>query len=658
MKTTKRGRVSHAILCLLLLVICLLPCGIKMQKEGGMSALTAAADSFYNPEIDVEQYDVHMRVRADRKIEVSERIQVQFLDNDLTMFYRSLPTDGARYENIEARCEGNEEFYFYVADNEEGGPFIDINCVGNADLGRVWTYEITYLMEQGVNTVEDGMIIDVVGFGWMVPLNNVSVTVEFPEKPTSTQIYTDVFGDVWGNKVTETWLDETTLSLTADHLELGYSDRYGETVAGGITLQFTLPEGVLADYHATRIFTQDMWKIALGVAIAVVLSLLVAVLTGSKRELVTVVNLSPPKGMDPMKMGKWIDGTVNHEDITSMIYYFADKGYLSIDFTDQDDPELITTCDGLPEGVSAYERTLFDGLFNGAVWGENSRRAVKVSELSGKFYESSQIATKQIPDTPPVYEMKSTLRYLCGPILGLLLGVILPFIVSFRIGGGYRYLLGVAFLAPLAINAFLGYVIENYRYKWKPKKRRLLYGLEVLIALLFSALFIGAMAEHVLTGYEKALLSIGVFVAAFATSRKLSRTEEYLKDLEDILGFKEFIVTTEEDKIKVMLEENPELYYHVLPYAQVLGVTDEWEGKFKNILMEPPSWYYSSGDLTYFDCFLLHRCLSRSMSMSMARAVAEAAGKGAGSFVGRSGGGGSFGGFGGGGFGGGGGGAR
>ena len=647
MKTTKRGRVSHAILCLLLLVICLLPCGIKMQKEGGMSALTAAADSFYNPEIDVEQYDVHMRVRADRKIEVYEQIRVHFLDDDLTMFYRSLPTDGARYEDIVARCEGNDEFYFYVADNEEGGPFIDINCVGNADLGRVWTYEITYLMEQGVNTVEDGMIIDVVGFGWMVPLNNVSVTVDFPEKPTSTQVYTDVFGDVWGNKVTETWLNETTLFLKADHLELGYSDRYGETVAGGITLQFTLPEGVLADYHTMRMFTQDMWKIVLGVAIAVILSLLVAVLTGSKRELVTVVNLSPPKGMDPMKMGKWIDGTVNQEDITSMIYYFADKGYLSIDFTDQDDPKLITAYDGLPETAPPYAKTLFDGLFDGAVWGENSRRAVKVSELAGKFYESSRIATKQTPDTPPVYEMKSTLRYLCGPILGLLLGVILPFIVSFRIGGGYRYLLGVAFLAPLAINAFLGYVIENYRYKWKKWLLNLFVGIELIVAVIFTLLFVFLIGNHVATEFEKLAISAIAFGAAFATKGLFSRTEQYCQTLGHILGFKEFIVVTEEDKIKFMLQENPELYFKILPYAQVLGVTNEWESKFANITIQPPTW--CTGDWTVFDYMLVNRCMRTAMITSM-RSPDNSGGRG----IGGTGGGGSFGGFGGGGFGGGG----
>jgi uncharacterized membrane protein YgcG len=122
--------------------------------------------------------------------------------------------------------------------------------------------------------------------------------------------------------------------------------------------------------------------------------------------------------------------------------------------------------------------------------------------------------------------------------------------------------------------------------------------------------------------------------------------------LGEILGFKDFIVVTEEDKIKFMLEDNPELYYDVLPYAQVLGVTDEWEKKFAKITIQPPTWYV--GNMTFFDYLLLRRC----MSMAWARSFAEAAKRARGSHVGRSGGGGSFGGFGGGGFGGGGGGAR
>ncbi|MBO5736574.1 MAG: DUF2207 domain-containing protein [Clostridia bacterium] len=566
MKLTRKQRGLHAVLCLLLLLVFLFPYTVKMQNDGGMSALTASANGYYdvyedyNAEIEVEQYDVRMCVHKDRKIDVYEKIRVRFVDNDLTMFYRSLPTDGARYEDVEARCEGNDEFYFYIADNEEGGAFIDINCVGNAHMGTAWTYEITYVMEQGANTVKDGMIMDVVGFGWMVPLNNVSVQIEFPEKPLFTEVHTDVFGVENANEVTKTWISDTVLWLGAKRLDLVYSEKYDEVVTGAITLEFTLSEGVLDGYHGTRLFTADIGKILVAVVIAIGLSVAIAVLVGHKREMITVVNISPPKGMDPMKMGKWIDGSVNNEDITSMIYYFANKGYLTIDFSDENDPMLVTAHDKLPETATAYEKTLFNALFDGAMaWqGEKAaiegvpRRCVKVSELTGKFYEASRIATKQVPDVPPMYEGKSIFAYVAGSVLGLIIAILLPLIISRRIGGGYYYMLGVTFLFPLGANAAIGYFIENYRYKWKAKKRNALLLVEVLIAFAFSLMFVAAMAEHVLTGYEKALLSIGIFGSAFITSGKLSRSEEYLKELEDILGFKEFITVTEEDKIKVM----------------------------------------------------------------------------------------------------------
>lgn len=650
---------------LALLAFLTLLCMLFIGNGGGMYATKVSAATTDYAFI-VEQYDVDMTVREDRKLDVRERITVYVNTRYGTMFYRSLPTQGARYENFQATCPGNSEFYFYVADNEEKSGFIDVNCVGGIRYGASWTYEITYVMEQGVNTIPDGMTVDVVGFGWMVPLYNVTVNMHFPEAPISTEIYTDIFGTETNSVITETWsADKKTLTMRTDELDMGYSGTYNEMVTGGITLEFTLPEDVLASYTSTRMFTADMWKVLLASAIGVILAVVIVAFLGQKRDLITVVNITAPDEMDPMKMGKWIDGAINNEDITSMIYYFANKGYLKIDLTNQDDPKLISM-GVLPDDAPEYEKTLFNGLFNGAelVPVENPTaetaarmsRAIYVSQLEGKFYDASRKAMAQVPDMPTMYEPKSIFAYVSGAIIGIILALMLPLIISARIGGGYRYGWGMVLGIPLIANAFIGYMCENYRYKWKASKRKGLYTLQIVIAVVFALLFIFVMGEHVMTEWEKFVLSIGVFASAFITQRALSRTEDYLKVLEDILGFKDFIVVTEEDKIKVMLEENPELYYKVLPYAQVLGVTDEWEGKFKKLLVQPPSWYEGS-DTTWLDCYIIHRALNRSMMASMARVAAERVGK-AGSVIGSSGGGGRFGGFGGGGFGGGGGGIR
>ncbi len=642
-KTNAKGALKACLLAILLLLLSLL---------GGMSApnirLASAASGDL---IEVQCYEVDMTVREDRKIEVKESVQVKFLRHGLTMFYRSLSTNGARYENIEATCAGNEAFRYHVATNPDVDGFIDVNCVGNAEKGKVWTYDITYIMEQATRTNAEGMIIDVTGFGWTVDLHNVTATVHLPEKPTSFEVYNDSFGTQTDNEVqTLVSEDGKTITMMAPVLKVSKSGAYDEMVAGGLTLEFALPDGAIKSYTASRLFTDDIWKIALGGVACVALAVVLLIFTKKKEELITVVNITAPDKMDPMQMGKWLDGTVNNEDITSMVYYFANEGYLKIDLTDEDDPMLIKKVEALPEDAPIHQQTLFNGLFE-------SGEKVKVSDIAGDFYASSQTAVKQVPEQPTMYEGKSVFGYVGGVVLGGALGIIVPFLMSRRIGGGYSTLLGILLCIPLALNAVIGYFVENYRYKWKRGKRLGILSLELVVVAISTAIFSWLFVNHVMTSYEKILLCIFAFACGFITQGALSRTDKYEEALGDILGFKEFIVVTEEDKIKFMLEENPELYYKVLPYAQVLGVTDEWEGKFKNILMSPPNWC-TAEELSTLDYLIINHAIRRSMLNAMIRSAQAAASRAGGSFVGRSGGGGGFGGFGGGGFGGGGGGAR
>ncbi len=609
-----------------------------------VSAYAASGDL-----IKIHKYALNMTVEKDRKIKVKEYVTVEFLSSGLSMFYRSLPMDGARYSNIVAACEGNDAFDYYVEDNPDDSGYIDINCVGNADRGNIWTYDISYTMEQGADTNKNGMIIDVVGFGWTVPLHNVEVAVHLPDVVEDYDVHLDIHGSATSNEVTHSLsADGKSVYMWADVLHRAYSSKYQETVTGGITLEFTLGEGALDSYVATRIFTEDMWKIALGVVGALGLALLIRAFAKGQAEMVTVVNIKAPDEMDPMKMGKWLDGTVDDEDVTSMIYYFANKGYLRIDMSDEDDPVLIKCVDGLPASATPYEKTLFNGLFVKA-----SGSSVRISEAAGEFYDHMQKAKIQAPAPPTMYEKKSIIGYGCCCLLGAILGVLTCFLMGRRLGGGYTYVLGILFAVPVFIIGVMGYVCENYRYKWKSgKKLGMLVG-QIAIAVVCSVLFTIFFARFIMTGWEKAILCLGVFGACFLSQGILSRGEAYRNALSDILGFKDFIVVTEEDKIKFMLEENPELYYKVLPYAQVLGVTDEWESKFQKLTIEPPTWCVG----TTYNHYYIHRSMSRAMSREIAAEMARRANSGGG-HVGRSGGGGSFGGFGGGGFGGGGGGAR
>ncbi len=642
----KNSLYKRLLIGLIAVLLLLLPPCIKSAKEGGRYAVTASAA--YVDVLEIQRCDVEMTVLPSRKIEVEERITVKFLTSGTSMFFRSLPKEGAIYSDITASCVGNPDFYFDVIDNPKDDGFIDIECIGGVTRGAVWAYDISYTMQQSVPS-KDGMQIDVVGFGTQVPIHNVTAVVHFPAAVERADVYVGYHEQPQTAGVTLS-ADKKTMTVTRDVLPLAYNDYYGEIVAEGITVDFTLPAGTLASYGKTRFATENIWKLALG-ALGCIGVAIAFVVTRKKREIIPVVNVKPPEGMSPLQMGKIVDGNVDNEDVTSMIYYFADKGYLKINFEDEEDPELIRLVPALPESAPAHEKTLFKGLFKESR--ENSG-AAKISQLVEDFYSSSEAAKKQVLAPKPMYRRGSVWGMILGGLLGAIYAFIGAFLMGRRIGGGYVYVVGGIFLLPVVVTLLLGAVRENYRYKWKPIKRFWLLLIELAVSALVSMLFIFALGEHLMTGWEKLVICLGGALPALIAQNALARTEKYVQTLGELLGFKDFITVTEEDKIKVMLEENPELYYEILPYAQVLGVTDEWEKKFEKITLPPPSWY-SGRDMTFFDYMIINRCINRSIMRGFAEAAMKA---GKGVSVGRSGGGGHFGGFGGGGFGGGGFGAR
>ena len=202
---------------------------------------------------------------------------------------------------------------------------------------------------------------------------------------------------------------------------------------------------------------------------------------------------------------------------------------------------------------------------------------------------------------------------------------------------------------PVAVCSVVNFILENYRYKWKSGKRVALSLVAILVSAVVSVIYL-LSTSHVLTVTEGIVSLVFGYAVLPIQQRLLHRREEYMETLGRILGFKEFILVTKKDRIEAMLETDPELFYDVLPYAQVMDVSEEWEEKFKSITIKPPMWY--EGDYTLFDYWVIHRSM-RSVHYAMSSRPSNS-----GSSVGGGGGGGFSGGFSGGGGGGGGGGFR
>ena len=125
------------------------------------------------------------------------------------------------------------------------------------------------------------------------------------------------------------------------------------------------------------------------------------------------------------------------------------------------------------------------------------------------------------------------------------------------------------------------------------------------------------------------------------------RTEQGAQWAGRILGLKRFIETAEADRIKMMVKNDPASFYHILPYAYVLGVTDAWAKRFESIALEPPRWYYGYYGGTWSTLYFtrsLYRGMNNALaSMTATKSSGGGSGYGGGGFSGGGAGGSSFG---------------
>lgn len=115
----------------------------------------------------------------------------------------------------------------------------------------------------------------------------------------------------------------------------------------------------------------------------------------------------------------------------------------------------------------------------------------------------------------------------------------------------------------------------------------------LIIVVAFSAISFGIFSEsyqnapciYALTG--GAVIYLCAFILSFFVRK---RTDDGHRILQQINGFKIFLETAEKERLEALVEENPQYFYNILPYAYVLGVSKKWVSKFESIAMEPPVW--------------------------------------------------------------------
>ncbi len=600
----------------------------------------------YDPyEYQFDKYHITYDIRADRTMDVCVDVDVHYLGYDSTGLLYDIPVNsGDRVRHIEAYSldsNGNERHLVYKV-KQDVTNFITVDMGDTSNkTGQVHSYRLKYeyAITKPAKDEKNKLFLNAVGGGFK-RMSDVKITINLPDGFISDQIKR--FASDRGSDET---VNDWTLSGNTVTLELDYL-----AAESAVTFEFGFEDGVLS----TKTDLTPYWVI---IAACVILALLFAVkfLLFNKDGLTPIVNVEAPNDMDPLVMGKLIDNKVDKSDVTSLIYYWANKGYIKINMpeeksADSGNIELIQIRMKLPEGSPYYQVRMYDKLFK-------SGPLVKISELTYKFYPTVESVTKEVnAENSKLYSGKSMAFAVLFALIGGLVMALTPVILALTTISSKLFLIVPLFMiAPAFVIFALTQTVRYNRLKFKKSKLILCYLGVALLAALFSLIYVLFLPSYYVEVIPKIILCVVGFAIVMLSACIISRTEKYTEKLNHIVGFREFITLTEKDKLEAMLEENPELYYQILPYAIVLGVSDIWENKFANLTIAPPSWTTRSYSDGVFD-FMLFNMAMRNVNTRMTSAFVSrpSSSPSSGSFSGGGSHGGHFGGFSGGGHGGGG----
>ena len=265
---------------------------------------------------------------------------------------------------------------------------------------------------------------------------------------------------------------------------------------------------------------------------------------GKADVVVQTVEFYPPENMTPPTMFHTAYDYTNKESVTGLLLLLAQKGYLKIE-ENEDGSYQLELFDKPADELSKEEQLYWEGLLKCAEEQEDGKLIATSEVLKKKFYGTvDKVMTHVNTKSERVYEKGRMLFIALNVISALLLIMIVP--PALFLANAYRsfrwyHWTALVITVALALYQF----ILAFKYKKRTEKNNRLYGM--------------------------------------------------------ILGFKEFLVYAEKDRLEMLAEENPMYFYDVLPYAYALGVSGVWISKFKDMALPPVSWYDGTSVVTLMD---------------------------------------------------------
>ena len=517
----------------------------------------------------IQAFDAQYIVNADRTIDVTERIIVNFGSLQRHGIYRDIPvryakvvkaalplragTVNVRLDDVSVTDADGTRLPMRI----ERGSRVRIR-IGNADrlVTGTQTYIIHYHLARGLGFFDDHdeLYWQVTGTDWPVPILHASATVALPDDGT---VRTDKAG---GTEPTAWcyagWAESSSNArCTAAFLGGGrYQFSSGRLEPGeGLTLVAVFPKGVIAAPTAADKAREQaaLWWPALLPLLGFVLMYSRWRSRGREPDPGSIVpNWHPPEHLPPGAAGTLVDQRAGMEDAVATLLDLAVRGYLTI------------------SEVPAH------GLVE--VLGEKSFavKALRSLGISSVDWELTR-SDKPAPGDLVPYEVR------------VLDGVFDDGVPVRRMSDlhneFYTHL-------PKIRDGMYAYLVEQKLFPKSPASVRNGY-LVLGVVLTVAGVPLGIATANVVLGAAIAL--IGITVLAFSAFMP-AKTALGARRWREVKGLEEYIRRAEKSELESSQgpERTTDLFSNLLPYAVALDVSDIWVKQFAGILgATPPTWY-------------------------------------------------------------------
>lgn len=545
-----------------------------------------------------DSFDVSVVAKEDNSFLVKEKIKVDFKTPQHGIFrvipyargkvaIENLEVSPSPFEASRVTYEGNDQVEIKIGD-------------ANKTVTGKNTYELSYVIRvlDQLNQKDDFLYLDLYPSFWESDASEVTMSLKMPRPIdwSEASYYSGKNGSM-------TLSDKFEIKAEGDKL---FVKAKNVNAYEGFSVKSPLPNGYWQKNEALQSLLAKVL-----IALFVLFSLGYFILWyryGRDKKVIPTIEFYPPKGYTSLELAYLLDETLERKNFFSLVPYFAHKGYLNIEI--KGDNLILHRLCALSE-VREKERSFvyefFTMLFlNEETWvldvGALSRfeKVNKKPEPTIKLRDEklkkamSSLAARYSSQEESLFS-KTSLRLrnilgfvLCGFFLlpALFCSILIQDYIPW-----YDYL--PVFACLIAVGGLL--FLSQSRLTMKKSS---MIGLVIfsfgLLGYAFWRNFI--LFETYLSQSLFVPFVLSFFLLLFFLLNMQKRNEDKLPLFGQILGFKQFLEVAEKERLTLLVKENPNYFYDILPYAYVFNLTHVWIDKFKDIEQVKPSWYEGSGN--------------------------------------------------------------